>query len=103
MLDSFTDFLIVAIPMFCFGYPFIMSWYWMAGGALFYVTREISSDAQGGPQPGEIWPPISVLVPCYNEGDNAEETLAARRADPWADYETSRQTISATMRRAVGA
>ena len=45
MLDSFADFLIVAIPMFCFGYPFIMSWYWMAGGALFYFTREISADA----------------------------------------------------------
>jgi bifunctional non-homologous end joining protein LigD len=35
--------------------------------------------------------------------DNVEETLFARRADPWADYETSRQTISATMRREVGA
>src|SRR6478672_8212663 len=35
--------------------------------------------------------------------DNAEATLAERRADPWVDYETSRQTISATMRRAVGA
>jgi hypothetical protein len=22
-----------AIPAFCFGYPFVMAWYWMAGGA----------------------------------------------------------------------
>jgi hypothetical protein len=29
MLDSFANFLIVAFPMFLFGYPFIMSWYWM--------------------------------------------------------------------------
>jgi biofilm PGA synthesis N-glycosyltransferase PgaC len=87
MLDSFTDFLIVAIPMFCFGYPFIMSWYWMAGGALFYVTREISSDAQGAPQPGEAWPPISILVPCYNEGDNAEETLATAAAVDYPAFE----------------
>ena len=35
--------------------------------------------------------------------DNAEEALAARRTDPWAAYDTSRQTISATMRRAVDA
>ena len=35
--------------------------------------------------------------------DNVEQVLAARRADPWADYDASRQTISATMRRAVGA
>jgi poly-beta-1,6-N-acetyl-D-glucosamine synthase len=87
MFDSFTDFLIVAIPMFCFGYPFIMSWYWMAGGALFYVTREISADAQGAPQPGEAWPPISILVPCYNEGDNAEETLATAAAVDYPAFE----------------
>jgi hypothetical protein len=87
MLDSFADFLIVAIPMFCFGYPFIMSWYWMAGGALFYVTREISSDAQGGPQPGEAWPPISILVPCYNEGDNAQETLGTAAAVDYPAFE----------------
>ena len=35
--------------------------------------------------------------------DNVEDVLAARRGDPWADYDASRQTISATMRRAVGA
>ena len=35
--------------------------------------------------------------------DNVEATLASRRVDPWADYDQSRQTISATMRRAVGA
>jgi bifunctional non-homologous end joining protein LigD len=35
--------------------------------------------------------------------DNAESTLARRSVDPWADYEGSRQTISATMRRALDA
>jgi bifunctional non-homologous end joining protein LigD len=34
--------------------------------------------------------------------DNAIETLA-HRPDPWAEYERSRQTISASMRRAVHA
>ena len=38
----------------------------------------------------------------YFNLDNAEATLAGRRADPWADYDRSRQTISASMRRAVG-
>jgi hypothetical protein len=23
--------LLIAPPMFCFGYPFVMAWYWMAG------------------------------------------------------------------------
>jgi len=87
MLDRITDFLVVAIPFFCFGYPFVMSWYWMAGGVLFYLTREISGDAQGGPQPGENWPPISILVPCYNEGDNAAETLITAAAVDYPEFE----------------
>lgn len=35
--------------------------------------------------------------------DNAMRVVARRRADPWADYERSRQTLSATTRRAVHA
>jgi DNA primase len=34
--------------------------------------------------------------------DNAIETAEGRR-DPWADYERSRQTLSASVRRAVHA
>jgi biofilm PGA synthesis N-glycosyltransferase PgaC len=35
-----TDWLLVGIGGFCFGYPFVMAWYWMVGGLLFYITRE---------------------------------------------------------------
>jgi biofilm PGA synthesis N-glycosyltransferase PgaC len=28
-----------AIATFCFGYPFAMAWYWMAGGLLFALVR----------------------------------------------------------------
>ncbi len=35
--------------------------------------------------------------------DNVIAFLARRRGDPWADYERSRRTLSASMRRAVGA
>jgi bifunctional non-homologous end joining protein LigD len=35
--------------------------------------------------------------------DNAAAFVRARRVDPWAGYERSRQTISASMRRAVHA
>jgi biofilm PGA synthesis N-glycosyltransferase PgaC len=87
MIDRLADWVLTAIPILCFGYPFVMSWYWMAGGALFYFTREISADRQGGPQPGEIWPPISILVPCYNEGDNAAETLFTAAAVDYPQFE----------------
>ena len=35
--------------------------------------------------------------------DNVPDLLAGRRSDPWADYERSRQTLSASVRRAVHA
>ena len=37
---TFLEYLLLAIPQFCFGYPFVMAWYWMAGGLLFYFVHE---------------------------------------------------------------
>ena len=59
MLDSVSELLIVAIPMFCFGYPFIMAWYWMAGGAAVLLHARATCRRRTGPQPIEHWPPIS--------------------------------------------
>src|SRR5436190_17557137 len=87
MFSGGFEFLIIAIPMFCFGYPFVMAWYWMAGGLLFYLTRERSMPSQNHPEPIEHWPPISILVPCYNEADNAEETLSTAAAVDYPDFE----------------
>jgi biofilm PGA synthesis N-glycosyltransferase PgaC len=87
MLADTANFLLIAIPQFCFGYPFIMAWYWMAGGVLFYLTRERVMAPQSRPQPIEHWPPISILVPCYNEADNAEETLSTAASVDYPDFE----------------
>jgi biofilm PGA synthesis N-glycosyltransferase PgaC len=87
MLGGALDFLAVAIPMFCFGYPFVMAWYWMAGGTLFYITREWSMPPQDHPDAMASWPPISILVPCYNEEDNAEDTLSTAAAVDYPDFE----------------
>jgi biofilm PGA synthesis N-glycosyltransferase PgaC len=87
MVHQIVDWVLIAIPTFCFGYPFIMSWFWMVGAALYYFEREIAADRQGDPQPDEIWPPISILVPCYNEGENATETLATAAAVDYPQFE----------------
>jgi bifunctional non-homologous end joining protein LigD len=39
---------------------------------------------------------------CFNI-DNAADAIARRRDDPWAGYDRARQTLSASMRRAVNA
>jgi poly-beta-1,6-N-acetyl-D-glucosamine synthase len=87
MAPTATDWIMVPIAAFCFGYPFVMAWYWMLGGLLFYLTRERLMASPEQPPPLEHWPPISILVPCYNEADNAEETLTTAAAVDYPDFE----------------
>jgi biofilm PGA synthesis N-glycosyltransferase PgaC len=81
------DVVLISIAAFCFGYPFVMAWYWIVGGLLFYVTRERHMAPADRPPPMGNWPPISILVPCYNEGDNAAETLEAAAAVDYPEFE----------------
>jgi biofilm PGA synthesis N-glycosyltransferase PgaC len=82
-----SDWLMVVIGGFCFGYPFVMAWYWMVGGLLFYIARERHMAPPDRPPLIEHPPPISILVPCYNEGDNAEETLETAAAADYPEFE----------------
>jgi biofilm PGA synthesis N-glycosyltransferase PgaC len=87
MNGNSTDWVLITLAAFCFGYPFVFAWYWMAGGLLFYLTRERNTAPPDRPPPLEHWPPISILVPCYNEADNAEETLEAAAAVDYPEFE----------------
>src|SRR5579863_9700299 len=73
---------------FVFFYPLFMSWIWMAGGLYFYFHWERKS---GGPdvlpdipQPASL---VSILVPCFNEGDNVRETIAGLAAQNYPNLE----------------
>ena len=102
------DFLLVAWPNFCFGYPFVMAWAWMAGGLMFYFSRERRAAEQKQIASVKTWPPISILVPCYNEAANVEETLSAAVSVDYPDVEVlaindgSRDDTSAILDRLVG-
>lgn len=87
MDDNANDVLLLAVVMFCFGYPFVMSWYWMAGGAFYFMMRERALGPQDQPPPLGHWPSISILIPCYNEADNAEETLLTAAAVDYPEFE----------------
>jgi len=86
-LHEVANFLLMSVPAFCFGYPFVMAWYWMAGGLMFYATLERALPPQNSPPELAFWPPISILVPCYNEVENAEETISAAAAVDYPDFE----------------
>jgi biofilm PGA synthesis N-glycosyltransferase PgaC len=108
MLSDAIDFLLVAWPNFCFGYPFVMAWAWMAGGLLFYFKRERRAAEQKHLASVGTWPPISILVPCYNEAPNAEETLSAAVSVDYPDFEVvaindgSRDDTAAILDRLAG-
>jgi poly-beta-1,6-N-acetyl-D-glucosamine synthase len=75
------------IHSFCFAYPFIMSWYWMAGGILYRWLREWRQPFHGEPPQLLSYPAVSVLVPCHNEAANAPEVFTALAALRYPDYE----------------
>lgn len=71
----------------CFGYPFVASWYWIVGGLLHEQARERFEPPPDAPPALDAYPPVSILVPCFNEEDGAEETFAALDAIDYPDYE----------------
>jgi biofilm PGA synthesis N-glycosyltransferase PgaC len=76
-----------AVLALCFGYPFVMSWYWIVGGLLYEAMREQHEPPPGRPPRLEAHPFVSILVPCFNEEDSAEETFAALGDVEYPDYE----------------
>jgi biofilm PGA synthesis N-glycosyltransferase PgaC len=107
-MQTILELVLLAIPQFCFGYPFVMAWYWMAGGLIFYVSRELNAPPQDRPPALGHWPAISIIVPCYNESANAEETLRAAAGVDYPEFEViavndgSRDDTAEVLDRLVG-
>jgi len=72
---------------FIFLYPLFMSYLWMIGALLFRLQHERDARPYNQPDRNAVTPPVSVLIPCYNEGDNAEETLNQALALDYPDFE----------------
>lgn len=60
---------------FVFYYPLFMSYLWMLGALIFY-RKERKQPAYQHPKTLPHYPLVAVLIPCFNEGDNAEETIS---------------------------
>lgn len=75
MADFFAQ-LVGGLFYFEFYYPLFMAYLWMAGALYYYFHWEISP---GRPidQPPVLaeYPGVTLVVPCFNEGENVEETI----------------------------
>lgn len=83
-MNTFFDFLIA----FIFYYPLFMAYLWMIGGVYYRFHWE---DKEGkthleSPEMKEH-PPVSILIPCYNEADNLHEVLYHLDLIEYPDYE----------------
>ncbi|HET8730441.1 MAG TPA: poly-beta-1,6-N-acetyl-D-glucosamine synthase [Moraxellaceae bacterium] len=72
---------------FVYYYPLFMSYLWMIGAFLFYWRWERRDPPYTAPVTLPDTPPVSVLIPCYNEGDNAEETIKHALALDYPEFE----------------
>ena len=72
---------------FVYFYPLFMSYLWMMGAALFYWRYERHDPPFDHPVALPNTPPVSILIPCFNEGVHAEETLLHALATDYPDFE----------------
>ncbi|WP_197492623.1 poly-beta-1,6-N-acetyl-D-glucosamine synthase [Methylomonas methanica] len=64
------------LSRFVFYYPLLMAYVWMLGGMIYYVRWERNRGNVLSDLPALAeYPPVSILIPCYNEGENVRETI----------------------------
>jgi biofilm PGA synthesis N-glycosyltransferase PgaC len=76
-----------ALGTFVLGYPLVMALIWVGLALIFAWWREWGEAGLALPAEGCLGPPVSVLIPCFNEGANLSETLAAALRIEWPEWE----------------
>jgi biofilm PGA synthesis N-glycosyltransferase PgaC len=75
MTDLLSNF-ISGLYQFLFYYPFFMAYLWMVGALYYFSHWETGSERRVDEVPPlPEYPPVSIIVPCYNEEKNIEETI----------------------------
>lgn len=68
-------------------YPLVLSGLWCLLALLWSWRWEWPERWLRMAPEGELGPPVSVLIPCFNEGPNLSETIQAALALQWSDWE----------------
>lgn len=83
-LSSFFHFLMD----FAFYYPLLMAYLWMIGGLIYYYRWERKAN-NNSVEELELteYPPVSILIPCHNEGYDIQETIEFLLQQDYPDFE----------------
>ena len=76
------------LSRFIFYYPLLMAYVWMLGGIIYFLRweRNRGNVLDDLPVLSE-YPAVSILIPCYNEGENVRETLEYLLHQHYPNYE----------------
>lgn len=72
---------------FAFFYPLTMSMIWMLGSLLYFMHWERRSPSRVNPPALAEYPFVSLVVPCYNEGEQVRETILQLTAQRYPAFE----------------
>ncbi|MBC7952173.1 MAG: glycosyltransferase [Rhodospirillaceae bacterium] len=72
---------------FVFLYPLYMTLIWLSGGVYYYWKREHGRPGPDAYPNRDRLPFVSILVPCFNEGENVRETIGALLEQNYPDFE----------------
>lgn len=73
---------------FAYYYPLFMAYLWMFGGIYYrFHWESAGGHAYDDPPEQEAYPPISILVPCHNEGDHLKDTIDFLVGQDYPDFE----------------
>ncbi|BFM08753.1 poly-beta-1,6-N-acetyl-D-glucosamine synthase [Halioxenophilus aromaticivorans] len=73
---------------FAYYYPLFMAYLWMIGG-LYYRFHWEGKDGRHYDNPPDLphYPPVTLLVPCHNEGENVRETIDYLLGQAYPEFE----------------
>ena len=76
------------IEGFIYYYPLFMAYIWMFGAIIFYFRHEWRKSGNIEHLPElRAYPPVSILIPCYNEADNVRETVEILLRQKYPSFE----------------
>ena len=84
-METLMDSALLRAGAFVFIYPFVMTHVWIIGSLLYFFKWERRQPLTMPVLPE--YPPLSILLPCHNEGDNIRETISWLAKQNYPHYE----------------
>ncbi len=87
-MDHYFKQFFYGMNQFIFYYPLFMAYLWMVGTLFYFKHWETGKEhrVENMPEMPEH-PPVSIIVPCYNEAKNIEETIKFLADQQYPDFE----------------